>query len=239
MVRDYPVVPGIDLTGEVVESTSADFAVGDQVLAHGYAIGTGHHGCYAEYARLPADQVVALGALSPHEGAAIGTAGFTAAMSVQQTPLSALLLEKIIAEAGVPEGVVNLVTVTGHTAGAALVAHSDVDKIALTGSTEVGKQIAQVSAGNMKRVMLELGGKSPVLTYDDADLSAAIPMAAMGTFMHAGQVCACGSRIFVQRGIYDQVVEGIATVANPLKLGGPKEEGRCLARSSAKSSSPG
>lgn len=83
VVRKYPIVPGIDLTGEVVASTSDEFAVGDQVLAHGYDIGTGHHGGYAEYARLPADQVVPLGALSAYEGAAIGTAGFTAAMSVQ------------------------------------------------------------------------------------------------------------------------------------------------------------
>jgi len=83
VVRNYPVVPGIDLTGEVVESQSPDFSVGDTVLAHGYQIGTGHHGGYAEYARLPADQVVPLDALSPHDGAAIGTAGFTAAMSVQ------------------------------------------------------------------------------------------------------------------------------------------------------------
>ncbi len=83
VVRHYPVVPGIDLTGEVVDSQSAEFAVGDAVVAHGYQIGTGHHGGYAEYARLPADQVVSLGALSPRDGAAIGTAGFTAAMSVQ------------------------------------------------------------------------------------------------------------------------------------------------------------
>ncbi len=83
MVRNYPVVPGIDLTGEVVVSQSPDFSVGDMVLARGYQIGTGHHGGYAEYARLPADHVVPLGALSPHDGAAIGTAGFTAAMSVQ------------------------------------------------------------------------------------------------------------------------------------------------------------
>jgi len=82
VVRDYPIVPGIDLTGEVVSSESPCFVPGDLVLAHGYQIGTGHHGGYAEYARLPADQVVALGALSPREGAAIGTAGFTAAMSV-------------------------------------------------------------------------------------------------------------------------------------------------------------
>lgn len=146
----------------------------------------------------------------------------------EETPLSALLLEKIIAEAGVPDGVVNLVTGYGHTAGAALVGHPDVDKIAFTGSTEVGKQIAQASAGNLKKVMLELGGKSPVLIYDDADLSAAVPMAAMGTFMHAGQVCACGSRIFVQRGVYDQVVEGLVTVANSVKLGGPREEGSVI-----------
>lgn len=83
VVREYPVVPGIDLTGEVVASDSPDFAAGDLVLAHGYDIGTGHHGGYAEYARLPADHVVALGALTPREGAAIGTAGFTAAMSVE------------------------------------------------------------------------------------------------------------------------------------------------------------
>ncbi|TMS51903.1 oxidoreductase [Mycobacterium sp. DBP42] len=83
VVRDYPIVPGIDLTGEVVTSASPDFSPGDLVLAHGYQIGTGHHGGYAEYARLPADQVVALGPLTPREGAAIGTAGFTAAMSVQ------------------------------------------------------------------------------------------------------------------------------------------------------------
>ena len=83
VVRDYPVVPGIDLTGEVAESQSPDFAVGDAVVAHGYQIGTGHHGGYAEYARLPADQVVRLEGLSAHDGAAIGTAGFTAAMSVQ------------------------------------------------------------------------------------------------------------------------------------------------------------
>src|SRR5438128_7243632 len=83
VVRDYPIVPGIDLTGEVVESQSPDFAVGDAVLAHGYEIGTARNGGYAEYARVPADWVVSLGPLSPRDGAAIGTAGFTAAMSVQ------------------------------------------------------------------------------------------------------------------------------------------------------------
>ncbi|WP_327116705.1 aldehyde dehydrogenase family protein [Nocardia sp. NBC_01730] len=149
----------------------------------------------------------------------------TVVKPAEETPLSALLLDRLITEAGVPDGVVNLLTGYGHTAGAALTGHPDVDKIAFTGSTEVGKQIVQASAGNLKKVMLELGGKSPVLIFDDADLNMAILMASMGIFVHSGQGCVCGSRIFVQRGVYDQVTEGIATVANSLKLGGPKEEG--------------
>jgi acyl-CoA reductase-like NAD-dependent aldehyde dehydrogenase len=143
----------------------------------------------------------------------------------EETPLSALLLDRLIAEAGVPDGVVNLLTGYGHTAGAAITAHPDVEKVAFTGSTEVGREIVRASGGNLKKVALELGGKSPVLIYDDADLSKAIPMAAMGIFVHSGQGCVCGSRIFVQRGVYDQVVEGVATVANHFKLGGPEEEG--------------
>ncbi|MFF3567107.1 aldehyde dehydrogenase family protein [Nocardia jiangxiensis] len=146
----------------------------------------------------------------------------------EETPLSALLLDRIIAEAGVPEGVVNLLNGYGYTAGAALTAHPDVEKIAFTGSTEVGKEIVRASAGNLKKVMLELGGKSPVLIYDDADLDMAIMMAAMGIFIHSGQGCVCGSRIFVQRGVYERVVEGIATVAKNLKLGGPEEEGAMI-----------
>ena len=92
----------------------------------------------------------------------------------EETPLSALLLDRLIHEAGVPEGVVNLMTGYGHTAGAAITAHPDVEKVAFTGSTEVGKMIVQASAGNLKKVMLELGGKSPVLISDDADLDTAI-----------------------------------------------------------------
>ena len=143
----------------------------------------------------------------------------------EETPLSALVLDRIIAEAGVPDGVVNLLTGYGHTAGAAITAHPDVEKVAFTGSTDVGKEIVRASAGNLKKVMLELGGKSPVLIYSDADLDKAIFMAAMGIFVHSGQGCVCGSRIFVERGVYDRVVEGIAAVANSMKLGGPKEEG--------------
>lgn len=143
----------------------------------------------------------------------------------EETPLSALLLMRLIAQAGVPEGVVNLLTGYGHTAGAGITAHPDVEKVAFTGSTEIGKEIVRAAAGNLKKVALELGGKSPVLIYDDADLSKAIVVAAMGIFVHSGQGCVCGSRIFAQRGVYEQVVEGVAAVANKMKLGSPDEDG--------------
>jgi len=144
----------------------------------------------------------------------------------EETPLSALVLDRILAEAGVPEGVVNLVNGYGHTAGAAITAHPDVEKVAFTGSTEVGRAIVHAAAdSNLNKVTLELGGKSPVLIFDDAKLKKAIPMSAFGTFVHSGQACVCGSRILVQRGVYDQVVEGMATVANAMKMGAPNEEG--------------
>jgi aldehyde dehydrogenase (NAD+) len=142
----------------------------------------------------------------------------------ENTPVSALLLEKLLAEAGVPDGVVNVVQGYGHTTGAALTAHPDVDKISFTGSTEVGKRIVQAAAGNLKRVLLELGGKSPVLIYEDADLSKAIPAAAMGIFIHSGQGCICGSRVYVQREIYDQVVDGLVRIARSLRQGGSHDK---------------
>ena len=144
----------------------------------------------------------------------------------EETPLSALVLDNILTEAGVPDGVANLLIGYGQTAGVAITTHPDVEKVAFTGSTEVGREIVHASASsNLNKVTLELGGKSPVLIFDDADLTAAIPMAAFGTFIHSGQACVCGSRIFAQRGVYEQVVEGIANVANGLRLGGPKEVG--------------
>ncbi|MEV1068506.1 aldehyde dehydrogenase family protein [Streptomyces sp. NPDC050263] len=142
----------------------------------------------------------------------------------EQTPLSALVMEKILAQAGVPDGVVNIVVGHGHTAGAALAENPDVDKISFTGSTEVGKKIIHAAAGNLKKVLLELGGKSPVLIYDDADLAQAIPAAAMGIFVHSGQGCICGSRVYVQRGIYDRVVDGIAQIARALRQGGSHDD---------------
>src|ERR1700747_3578738 len=112
----------------------------------------------------------------------------------EQTPLTALRLGQLIQEAGFPDGVVNIVTGFGETAGAALSAHPGVDKIAFTGSTEVGKLILQAATGNLKKVTLELGGKSPVIVLPDADLDAAGAGAAAGIFYNQGQVCTAGSR---------------------------------------------
>jgi len=136
----------------------------------------------------------------------------------EQTPLSALLLAELIAEAGVPDGVVNVVPGFGETAGAALAAHHDVDKVAFTGSTEVGKLIANAATGNLKKVSLELGGKSPNVVFDDADDSA-IAGAAGAIFFNHGQCCVAGSRLYVQRGRFDEVVDGVAQIAKSIKLG--------------------
>ncbi len=136
----------------------------------------------------------------------------------EQTPLTALRLAELIAEAGVPDGVVNVVPGFGETAGAALAAHHDVDKIAFTGSTEVGKLIANAATGNLKKVSLELGGKSPNIIFDDAD-SAAIAGAASAIFFNHGQCCVAGSRLYVQQGSFDEVVNGVAEIAKSIKLG--------------------
>ena len=138
----------------------------------------------------------------------------------EQTPLSALRLGELIAEAGFPEGVVNIVTGLGETAGAALAAHPDVDKIAFTGSTEVGRLIVEAAGkSNLKKVTLELGGKSPNIVLADADLSTAIPGAAGAIFFNHGQCCCAGSRLYVQKSIYDEVVEGVAHHAREIRLG--------------------
>ena len=142
VVRNYPIVPGIDVTGEVVESQSPEFSVGDNVLAHGYQIGTGHHGGYAEYVRLPADQVVALGALSPRDGAAIGTAGFTAAMSVQ-----ALIDWGVAPDAGP-------VVVTGATGGVGsvsvdLLAGAGYQVVASSGKPEAAERLKSLGAAEV------------------------------------------------------------------------------------------
>jgi len=137
----------------------------------------------------------------------------------EQTPLSAVRLAELVQEAGFPDGVFNLVTGTGAEAGAALVAHPDVDKISFTGSTAVGKTILAASAASLKRVSLELGGKSPVIILADADLERAIDAAAQGIFANSGQVCAAGSRLYAHRTVYDRVVAGVADRARRLTIG--------------------
>ena len=146
----------------------------------------------------------------------------------EETPLSALKLEGIFREAGLPDGVLNVITGYGETTGAALTAHPDVDKIAFTGSTEVGRLIVKAAAGNLKRLTLELGGKSPLIMFDDADLDKAIMGAGMGLLAGSGQNCSCTSRIYVQRGIYDQVVEGLAAFAQMLPMGGSDDPNSVL-----------
>jgi phenylacetaldehyde dehydrogenase len=137
----------------------------------------------------------------------------------EQTPLSALRLGELVLEAGIPPGVVNVVTGFGEETGAPLAAHRDVDKIAFTGSTEVGKLILGAAAGNLKKVSLELGGKSPNVVYADADLETAITGAANAIFFNHGQCCAAGSRLFVEQSIYDDVVSGVADHAKSIHVG--------------------
>ena len=139
----------------------------------------------------------------------------------EQTPLTALRLGELILEADVPKGVVNILPGYGPTAGAAIASHPAIDKVAFTGSTEVGKEILKASAGNLKRVSLELGGKSPNIVFTDADLDAAAVGALTGIFFNQGQVCCAGSRLFVQEKMYDEFAAKVSQYAKGVKLGPP------------------
>jgi phenylacetaldehyde dehydrogenase len=152
-------------------------------------------------------------------GPALATGCTVVLKPAEQTPLSALLLGELIMEAGFPDGVVNIVPGFGETAGAALAAHPDVDKVAFTGSTEVGKLIVHAAAGNLKKVSLELGGKSPNVVFKDADIDAAIAGSASAIFFNHGQCCCAGSRLYVEKSIFDRVVEGVADQAKKIKVG--------------------
>ena len=152
---------------------------------------------------------------------AIATGCTVVLKPAEEASLSVLKLGELVMEAGVPAGVVNIVTGMGETAGAALAEHHGVDKLAFTGSDATGRRIVQASAGNLKRLTLELGGKSPDVVFADADLEAAVAGAAMGVFFNSGQICSAGSRLYVERAIYDEFIERVADFARGLRVGQP------------------
>ncbi|RWO63735.1 aldehyde dehydrogenase family protein [Mesorhizobium sp.] len=152
-------------------------------------------------------------------GPALATGCTVVLKPSEEAPLTPLLIADLMNEAGVPPGVVNIVTGTGAEAGAALAEHMGVDKIVFTGSTATGQSIVRASAGNLKRVSLELGGKSPVIVCADADVDKAVPVAAMSVFANSGQICIAGSRLFVERSVHDEFVERLAAYAKGLRIG--------------------
>jgi len=149
-------------------------------------------------------------------------AGCTIVMKpAEQTPLTCLRMARLAQKAGIPDGVINVVPGYGPSAGSALVKHPGVDKIAFTGSTEVGKIIMRDAAQSMKRVTLELGGKSPNIVFDDADLDAAVAGSHFGLYFNQGQCCCAGSRLFVQEKVHDKFIEKITAMNTVRKLGDP------------------
>ncbi len=152
-------------------------------------------------------------------GQALATGCAVVLKPAEEAPLTPLRVAELCELAGLPEGVINVVPGYGHTAGAALAAHHGVDKVAFTGSHLTGQKIVQASAGNLKRVSLELGGKSPDIVFADADLDAAVPGAAMAVFANSGQVCSAGTRLFVESRIYEEFTHRVAEFSRSLKLG--------------------
>ncbi|WEG13149.1 aldehyde dehydrogenase family protein [Pullulanibacillus sp. KACC 23026] len=152
-------------------------------------------------------------------GAALATGCTVVLKPAEQTPLSALYLAQLAEEAGIPNGVLNVIPGFGETAGAPLVSHPKVNKIAFTGSTEVGKLIMSEASRTLKRVTLELGGKSPNIILPDADMSRAIPGALSGIMFNQGQVCCAGSRLFIQKKAFDNVVADLVTHSKSIKQG--------------------
>jgi aldehyde dehydrogenase (NAD+) len=160
-----------------------------------------------------------LGATIWKIGPALATGCTIVLKPAEEAPLTSLRLGELMLEAGVPPGVVNIVPGYGETAGAALAAHPDVDKVAFTGSHLTGQRIVHASAGNLKRVSLELGGKSPDIVFADADLESAVPGAGMAVFANSGQICSAGTRLFVERKVYDEFVGRVADFGKSLMVG--------------------
>jgi aldehyde dehydrogenase (NAD+) len=152
-------------------------------------------------------------------GPAIATGCTVVLKPAEEAPLTSLRIAELAMEAGVPPGVINVVPGYGETAGAALASHHDVDKVAFTGSHVTGQSIIRASAGNLKRVSLELGGKSPDIVFADADLDAAVPGAAMAVFANSGQICSAGTRLFVEQSIYEEFVGRVAEFGKKLQVG--------------------
>ena len=207
------------------------YYAGQATAIHGDTIGNSQPGEVFSYTlKEPVGVVAAINPWNGPFGMAVWkvapalAAGCTVVLKpAEQAPLSPLVLGELCLEAGVPPGVVNVVQGPGRTVGAALAAHPDVDKVAFTGSTATGQAIIRASAGNVKRVCLELGGKSPNIVFDDVDLDTAVPGTAMAVFANSGQVCSAGSRLFIQRGIYSEFVERLAVFARQLRVGDPRE----------------
>lgn len=203
------------------------FYAGMATALHGETINSSMPGEFTSYTLK--EPVGVVGAIIPWNGPLIASVwkmspsiatGCTMVMKPsEEASLTTLRLVELLHEAGLPDGVMNVVTGYGHEAGAALGAHLDVDKVAFTGSTGVGRRLVEASAGNFKRLSLELGGKSPNIVFADADLDAAVPGAAMAVFFNTGQVCSAGTRLFVEEPIYDEFVEKVAAFGRTLKVG--------------------
>ena len=204
------------------------FYAGLATAIHGQTIENSIPGSFLSYT--VKEPVGVVGAIIPWNGPlsqavwkvapALATGCTLVLKPAEQACLSSLKLAELIVEAGYPPGVFNVVTGAG-AAGAALAAHPDVDKVAFTGSTETGQAIVRASAGNLKRLSLELGGKSPDIVFADADLDAAVAGAASAVFTNCGQLCVAGSRLFVERRIYDEFVHRVADIGRQMKIGSP------------------
>ncbi|WP_238578737.1 aldehyde dehydrogenase family protein [Inquilinus limosus] len=203
------------------------YYAGMATALHGHTVENSMPGDYVTYTLK--EPVGVVGAITPWNGPLVSwiwkvgpvlATGCTMVLKpAEESPLSALRMGELLLEAGLPDGVVNIVTGHGETAGAALAAHPGVDKVAFTGSFETGQKIVQASVGNLKRVTLELGGKSPDIVFSDVDMDLAVPGAAMAAFANSGQICSAGTRLYVERGVYDEFVERVAAFGRSLKVG--------------------
>ncbi len=203
------------------------YYAGQAVSIHGETIENSLPGEYVSFTLK--EPVGVVGAIIPWNGPlsatiwkigpALATGCTVVLKPAEEAPLTPLRLAELCQEAGIPPGVVNVVPGFGETAGAALASHPDVDKVAFTGSHLTGQKIVQASSGNLKRVSLELGGKSPDVVFTDADLDAAVPGAGMAVFANSGQICSAGTRLFVEKRIYEEFTARVAAFSKTLRVG--------------------